>query len=74
MERKGERISGSKYFRDFCSLCKDPIRVSNTHVANICDACVGHRLPPGRPSLTKGDTSPGWDDAVRCLEDHPTGP
>lgn len=40
----GDRILGSKYFRDYCYYCLDPIRVANPGAVNVCDGCVGDSM------------------------------
>lgn len=49
----GQPISGSKYVRDFCVLCKEPIRVPSERLFsnNYCFDCDGHQRPAG--TLTK---------------------
>jgi len=43
MERRGEKIAGSKYFRGFCFNCEEPIRVESKEIALetkiICYGC-----------------------------------
>ena len=41
MEKQGERIKGSRYFRGFCCVCHDPIRtfVSESEPESSCDDC-----------------------------------
>jgi ferredoxin len=41
MEKVGERIKGSKFLRDFCTRCGEPIRVAS--VENIHNG-VSHRV------------------------------
>jgi len=38
-ECRGESIAGSRYRRDFCAKCGDPIRVSSVDGLNFCSAC-----------------------------------
>lgn len=44
MEKVGERIAGSRFVRDYCLVCGDPIRVV-TVGGNCCNKCfpVGGR-------------------------------
>ena len=35
----GDKIPGSQYVRDFCRLCRDPIRVSEVG-NNVCIKCM----------------------------------
>lgn len=47
MERAGERIQGSKFVRDFCARCGEPIRVAtifdekvpDRRIENYCNDC-----------------------------------
>jgi len=50
MEARGERIQGSKLFRDFCCKCGEPIRVSKVvkYGIAVCDDC-------NTPSVVQGD-------------------
>ncbi len=40
----GTEISGSKYYRGYCAVCREPIRVMNKGKAVVgacsCDSCV----------------------------------
>jgi hypothetical protein len=43
MEQRGERIAGSSLYRDFCAVCKEPIRVPEEKLAlpqNFCLDCM----------------------------------
>jgi len=53
--QRGKPIPGSCYYRDFCALCGEPIRVpkSRLNVPNVCRDCRGHQAPPPRTGLTK---------------------
>lgn len=56
MERRGDRITGSRLYRDFCASCKEPIRVAPEWNAkakcsqlpwrSYCSRCDGHKPPP----------------------------
>lgn len=41
IEEKGSKIRGSKYYRDFCFVCGDAIRVPKRklRVPNACNFC-----------------------------------
>ena len=39
MEKAGERIAGSRYFRAFCLKCGEPIRVSSPKGGAQCEGC-----------------------------------
>lgn len=57
-ERRGQRIPGSRYVRDFCARCKEPIRVRFAGIdPNFCESCdmrgpVVRQAIPAQP--TKG--------------------
>jgi len=50
MEKFGEQISGSKFYRDFCPYCKEPIRVAydNLGIGIHCSECS----PDIKPAFT----------------------
>jgi len=37
----GDPVPGSRYFREFCSRCKEPLRVERHNIGalNYCEAC-----------------------------------
>ena len=48
MEAAGEKIPGSKYYRQFCYACKQPIRVTEQDRTNPvlrCNDCLGRPRP-----------------------------
>ena len=48
MEAAGEKIPGSKYYRQFCYVCKQPIRVTEQDRSNPvlrCNDCLGRPRP-----------------------------
>jgi len=48
--RRGSKIEGSVYVRDFCRLCFDPIRVSKAVIGNaspVCSGCKQHNRSCG---------------------------
>ena len=56
MEERGDAIPGSRFLRDFCDACGEPIRVTSIARPNHCDSCRpeeaallpnGMRLWPG---------------------------
>ena len=73
-EPRGSPIPGSRFLRDYCVSCGEPIRVIRLYddngapLSHECNQC-GHRPPPGHYGPTD-DTSPAWDNAVRALEDN----
>lgn len=61
MEKRGEKIAGSRYIRDFCVGCGTPMRVLELLpvVANPdlslgpwCERCAPHRGPQKAEALT----------------------
>lgn len=43
MEQRGERIAGSQLYRDFCAVCREPIRVPEEKRGlpqNFCLDCM----------------------------------
>lgn len=43
----GTPLTGSRYVRDYCTRCGDPIRVSRlVWCGHRCEGCVGRPLPP----------------------------
>ncbi len=36
---RGDAIPGSRYVRDFCSTCREPIRVEQAHGKHTCADC-----------------------------------
>jgi hypothetical protein len=64
MEQKGDTIPGSRFLRDFCEGCGEPIRVINVATPNYCTECdpapvrevlhnahmVGEKLHLGKPA------------------------
>lgn len=41
MEKRGEKIKGSNLYRDFCYVCKTPIRIVKTELGqtHYCEIC-----------------------------------
>jgi hypothetical protein len=41
MEKKGEKIEGSRYYRDFCAGCGEPMRVVRVdpNIPPYCEQC-----------------------------------
>ena len=51
MEKRGEKINGSRYVRAFCIRCSEPIRVTPPAQGAICDTCTKScRCPYGELS------------------------
>ncbi len=49
MKDRGKPIPGSKYFRQYCSVCNEPIRVNKHNRWRdwvTCDKCIGIRQSP----------------------------
>lgn len=38
-EQRGDSIPGSRFLRDFCESCGEPIRVTSVSSANYCNDC-----------------------------------
>lgn len=64
---RGARIEGSKYFRDWCATCKEPIRVIGIRSPNQCTRCA-HPMPeggnPAHPQIFQHDEDRGltWNN------------
>jgi hypothetical protein len=46
-EKLGDRIRGSRFYRNFCSLCGDPIRVTEERrfrTKQSCECCRPHPM------------------------------
>ena len=56
MEKLGEKIEGSRYYRNFCRNCEEPIRVTEQkrNDAVACDTCTSPVL-----EFSQG-TGGGW--------------
>lgn len=75
--KKGDKIPGSLFYRDFCHRCGEPLRVSNLNEENYCEDCEpGPRSLSARSGLSgkaataEDDGSPAWDNAVRAMEEN----
>jgi hypothetical protein len=58
--RRGMAIPGSKYYREFCYRCKDPMRVQWDLVGKkvSCDDCAHLKhIPPAHTGLCKRQRS-----------------
>lgn len=53
-EKRGDRIAGSKLYRDFCCGCGEPIRVTEADGKQTCEDCRGHYDTKGR-EIKAGD-------------------
>jgi hypothetical protein len=51
MEARGEQIAGSRFVRDFCAGCQEPIRVSSTEVPNYCVERKPKRITEQLPGM-----------------------
>lgn len=50
----GEQIPGSRYFRDYCRRCSEPLRVTEGRldIANYCNDCSPGEPPAAGTGLT----------------------
>lgn len=55
MEQRGDAITNSWFYRDFCEACGEPIRVrlGDLKKANHCDDCYNARPPAAHTGLVK---------------------
>ncbi len=55
MEQRGEAIASSRFYRDFCERCSEPIRVKfdDLKKANHCDDCYNAHPPGAHTGLVK---------------------
>lgn len=55
MEPRGALIAGSRFYRDFCARCSEPIRVRyvNDTVENYCEKC-DPKKPPQLAEIQRG--------------------
>jgi hypothetical protein len=72
--RRGARVPGSRYYRDFCAWCRTPMRVTDYRILNrietYCEICE----PPAARLAVATDASrilclhePDWDAyALAC--------
>ncbi len=65
----GQQIPGSKYFREYCSRCGAPMRVTSAKLGYglQCEDCDPNSVRH-RPA-TRDDESPWQQIAIRQLED-----
>lgn len=68
-EKRGEKIPGSRFVRDFCNDCGTPMRVVAIDIPHWCEDC------DPKPSIsstaaTRDDISPWQENAIRDLEDN----
>lgn len=76
-EGRGEPIPGSRYVRDFCAGCGEPIRVTQRllddakgcPVPHFCDRCGTRPMGPPPRCGPPDETTPEWENAIRALED-----
>lgn len=49
---RGKPVPGSRYYRDYCYICHEPIRVTkrNLRVPNACSGCMADYR--GRPGIS----------------------
>lgn len=68
--QRGRKIPGSRYVRDFCNRCNEPIRVIDCDGKNYCRECD--------PPHVGVDSAYAWDErdsagyqsiAIRAMED-----
>lgn len=68
----GSRISGSRYFRWYCVLCGEPMRVTGQSwppTYDTCEVCGGRHGQIARPASARTeDMSGSQENAIRALE------
>jgi hypothetical protein len=59
----GDPIKGSKFFRDYCANCSEPMRVTGPRVGeeNYCWDCDGHERPTLGASMSPGQYAKGCE-------------
>ena len=65
-------IRGSRFYRDWCHRCGEPIRVRDPmQPANYCLGCDPHHQGAGNPHWVRGDHDAlgSWGWVVRCYEE-----
>jgi len=69
MERHGQRVEGSSYFRAFCVRCREPMRVTQERINedNYCEQCDPPHMGVGNPtpSSTIENDPDAWGRAER---------
>jgi len=65
LETFGKPVEGSKYFRDFCTCCREPMRVASERLCddNYCYGCDGHERTGRTSSLAHLQDYNGPEDA-----------
>lgn len=62
MEKRGQSIPGSRFYRDFCVDCGEPMRVSldrlKKGVENRCEVCDPKHIGVGNAVSDNADTDP----------------
>lgn len=68
-EWAGQRIAGSRFFREYCARCHEPMRVTQDLVGTkpMCEQC-DPKPPPPPLSSGKNHNDPCLDNGVRALE------
>jgi hypothetical protein len=71
MEKRGDPIPGSIFFRSFCDTCGEPIRVSKERamIDQKCSTCRAAEHPGYNVGDGMREPSPWSENAVRHLED-----
>jgi len=67
MTFRPEPIEGSKYFRGFCALCNEPIRVAYLG-EQLCHLCSYHPLQPNPFTVAHEVGYVQFDEAVKAIE------
>jgi len=67
--KRGDRIPGSRYFRDFCKRCETPMRVGEAglRIGVCCEDCEPRQL--SQAAATQDDLSPWQENAIRAMEE-----
>lgn len=75
MERRGERVAGSRFLRDFCAGCGEPIRAGTVFskvgpIFNYCEVC---KPPHYKYALIdpawRTDADPWQANMIRVMEE-----
>ena len=73
MEKYGELIAGSRFYRAFCTLCNEPIRVKYSqlskqkrHRGHICEICNPKHIGCSSPISPLDDDAYGVSTQNEC--------
>ena len=76
--KRGEPVPGSKYVRDFCAACGEPMRVVSVvddfgrRIEHTCGTCRANLNPgAGRPGeqIYPDNATPWQENNIRLMED-----